>query len=47
MAVGQSIGTRTTVDYDAIVWRHDHFRTMFLAAMRTSSAIAGFRIGRL
>lgn len=34
LAVGQSIGMRTTVDYDAIVWWHDHFRTKFLAAMR-------------
>ena len=34
LAVGQSIGMRTTVDYDAIVWCHDHFRTKFLAAMR-------------
>lgn len=33
LAVGQSIGMRTTVDYDAIVWWHDHFRTKFLAAM--------------
>ena len=33
-AVGQTIGMRTTVDYDAIIWWHDHFRTKFLAAMR-------------
>ena len=33
-AVGQTIGMRTTVDYDAVVWWHDHFRTKFLAAMR-------------
>lgn len=33
-AVGQTVGMRTTVDYDAIVWWHDHFRTKFLAAMR-------------
>ncbi len=32
-AVGQMIGMRMTVDYDAIVWWHDHFRTKFLAAM--------------
>ena len=32
-AVGQTIGMRTTVDYDAVVWWHDHFRTKFLAAM--------------
>ena len=32
-AVGQTVGMRTTVDYDAIVWWHDHFRTKFLAAM--------------
>ena len=34
LAVGQSIGMRTTVDYDAIVWCHNHFRTKFLAAVR-------------
>ena len=33
-AVGQTLGMRTTVDYDAVVWWHDHFRTKFLAAMR-------------
>lgn len=33
-AVGQAMGMRTTVDYDAIVWWHDHFRAKFLAAMR-------------
>ena len=33
-AVGQTIGMRMTVDYDAVVWWHDHFRTKFLAAMR-------------
>ncbi|MCY4662575.1 MAG: hypothetical protein OXF93_22605 [Acidobacteria bacterium] len=33
-ALGQAIGMRTTVDYDAIVWWHDHFRAKFLDAMR-------------
>ena len=33
-AVGQTIGMRTTVDYDAIVWWHEHFRTKFSAAIR-------------
>ena len=33
-AVGQTIGMRMTVDYDAIVWWHDHFRAKFLAAIR-------------
>ena len=33
-AVGQAVGMRTTVDYDAIVLWHDHFRARFLAAMR-------------
>ena len=33
-AVGQTIGMRMTVDYDAVVWWHDHFRSRFLAAMR-------------
>ena len=34
LAVGQTLGMRTTVDYDAVVWWHDHFRSKFLAAMR-------------
>ena len=33
-AVGQTVGMRTTVDYDAIVWWHNHFRTKFLTAIR-------------
>ena len=33
-AVGQTVGMRITVDYDAVVWWHDHFRTKFLVAMR-------------
>ncbi len=33
-AVGQTIGMRTTVDYEAVVWWHDHFRAKFLAALR-------------
>ena len=33
-AVGQTLGMRTTVDYDAVVWWHDHFRSKFLTAMR-------------
>ena len=33
-AVGQTIGMRMTVDYDAVVWWHDHFKTKFLVAMR-------------
>jgi hypothetical protein len=32
-AVGQAIGMRTTVEYDAVMWWHDHFRAKFLAAM--------------
>ncbi len=32
-AVGQAIGMRTTVEYDAVMWWHDHFRSKFLAAM--------------
>ena len=32
-AVGQTVGLRMTVDYDAVIWWHDHFRTKFLAAM--------------
>ena len=33
-AVGQTIGMRMTVDYEAVVWWHDHFRAKFLAAMQ-------------
>ena len=33
-AVGQTIGMRMTVDYEAVVWWHDHFRAKFLAALR-------------
>lgn len=32
-AVGQTIGMRMTVDYEAVVWWHDHFRTKFLVAL--------------
>lgn len=32
-AVGQAIGMRTTVEYDAVIWWHDHFRAKFLNAM--------------
>lgn len=34
LAVGQTIGMRRTVDYEAVVWWHDHFRSRFLAALR-------------
>ncbi|MCY3819098.1 MAG: hypothetical protein OXH52_07010 [Gammaproteobacteria bacterium] len=33
-AVGQTIGMRTTVDYEAVAWWHDHYRTKFLEALR-------------
>ena len=33
-ALGQSIGMRMTVDYDAIMFIREHFRVRFLAAMR-------------
>lgn len=33
--VGQVVGTRMTVDYDAVIWWHDHYRARFLAAMKT------------
>ncbi len=33
-AVGQAIGMRTTVEYDAVIWWHDHFRAKFLSAMQ-------------
>ena len=32
--VGQVVGMRTTVDYDAVVWWRDHYRARFLAAMK-------------
>ena len=31
--VGQVIGMRTTVDYEAVIWWRDHYREKFLAAM--------------
>ena len=31
--VGQAVGMRTTVDFDAVVWWRDHYRGKFLAAM--------------
>jgi hypothetical protein len=33
-AVGQSVGMRLTVDYEAVVWWRDHFRSRFLASMQ-------------
>lgn len=33
-AVGQTVGMRTTVDYEAVIWWRDHFRGRFLAALR-------------
>jgi hypothetical protein len=33
-AVGQIVGMRTTVDYEAVAWWRDRFRAKFLAAMR-------------
>jgi len=31
--VGQVVGMRMTVDYEAVVWWRDHYRAKFLAAM--------------
>jgi hypothetical protein len=31
--VGQVVGMRTTLDYEAVVWWRDHFRQKFLSAM--------------
>ena len=31
--LGQVVGMRTTVDYEAVTWIRDHFRVKFLAAM--------------
>ena len=33
--LGQVVGMRTTVDYEAVTWIRDHFRVKFLAAMTT------------
>jgi hypothetical protein len=32
--VGQVVGMRTTVDYEAVVWWRDHYRAKFLSAMK-------------
>jgi len=34
-ALGQAIGMRMTVDYDAVMFIRNHFRVRFLAAMRS------------
>lgn len=31
--VGQAVGMRTTMDYEAVMWWRDHYRAKFLAAM--------------
>jgi hypothetical protein len=31
--VGQVVGMRTTLDYEAVIWWRDHYRAKFLAAM--------------
>jgi hypothetical protein len=31
--VGQVVGMRTTVDYEAVIWWRDHYRRKFLTAM--------------
>ena len=33
LSVGQAIGLRATMDYDAVVWLRTHFREKFLAAL--------------
>jgi len=33
-AIGQAVGMRMTVDYDAVSFIRDHFRSKFLTAMR-------------
>lgn len=33
-AVGQVVGTRKTVDYDAVLWWRDHYRAKFVRAIR-------------
>ena len=32
-AVGQAVGMRTTLDFEAVVWWRDHYRAKFLSAM--------------
>jgi hypothetical protein len=32
--VGQVVGMRMTVEYDAVIWWRDHYRARFLAAMK-------------
>lgn len=32
-AMGQVVGTRTTIDYDAVIWLRDHFRANFLRVL--------------
>jgi hypothetical protein len=32
--VGQVVGLRKTVEYDAVIWWRDHYRAKFLGAMR-------------
>jgi hypothetical protein len=34
--VGQVVGMRTTVDYDAVIWWRNHYRAKFLAAMKAN-----------
>ena len=31
--VGQAVGMRTTLDYEAVIWWRDHYREKFLLAM--------------
>ena len=33
--VGQVVGTRKTLDYEAVMWWRDHYRLKFLKAMQT------------
>ena len=33
-ALGQAVGMRTTIDYDAVVWIRDNYRAKFLSAMK-------------
>jgi hypothetical protein len=33
--VGQVVGMRMTVEYDAVIWWRNHYRAKFLAAMKT------------
>lgn len=34
ISMGQTIGLRTSIDYDAVVWIHEHFHPRFVMALQ-------------